>query len=717
MRVPIKFKLALVISSLVVPLLLVLSFLFYWQFRSALDQRVLLQLSSIKQLKSVQIEDYLKQEWHRFKTSATSYEDGGSGSLDQAEIVLIERQDYPNSANPAWRHLLALDQEGIHDLSHLSSDGKILIGYYVILDSTRRAVRISPAEKIQQIVLERTGMGETGETYLVGPDYTLRSLSRFLTEDPPTSIAAKTQGVLDGFHGAEGSGIFPDYREVMVFSTYSLLQVSFVRWVILSELDKSEAHQPLESMRNRLIMILFAVLSVTLFGSFWLANSLVKPLVNMKARLIDMSRGNFSAKRLTNYRKDEIGDMFKALDELVKSIKQAMGFANAIGSMKLDTEYEMLSEHDSLGRALINMQQHLKDFQYQEEQMQLHTQKAILRGQEKDRERLSREMHDGLGPLLTSLRMIIQQLEITNDLALVICRHRPRHKLHEPHPFGNGGCGTSHHDSHSIARAVGCRHYANVVIACRNGRKYLPGPGFVQESPSRRHACLKPVWTATGARHDIEKQTGRCGRQKFAFCQFSQGADNGLRRGAIDGIGQIPFQRSLARGDRYRIARHIKTPPDRIFLLPFHAGDAALQSPLPRTETDSAEFFSGNESANGLRTTRCTQQGIVGGIIARRDGLLKQTQNRFFDLPVGDNAFPNRLMKNGEVIGCNPDTLVQPQLALIDQIQNSHCNPCFRNALLGKQIIQPAAQNPIATVNAHDGNAGLSGEKAPLLMQ
>jgi signal transduction histidine kinase len=399
-----------------VPLLLILSFLFYWQFRNALNQRVLLQLSSIKQLKSVQIEDYLEQEWSQFETSVNALIGGvGTESNDLADIMLIDRQVKLDSLNPAVKHLLTLDQAGIHDLSSFSPEGKILIGYFTAVDSTRSAVRISTAEKIQQIVLERTGMGETGETYLVGPDYALRSLSRFLSMDPPATIEARTSGVLNSLNGIEGSGIFPDYRNVMVFSAYGLVEVSFIRWVILSELDKSEAHQPLESMRNRLIFILFAVLSVTLFGSFWLANSMVKPLVTMKARLIDMSLGSFSLTKMTSYRKDEIGDMFKALDELVKSVRQAMGFARAIGSMNLDTKYEMLSEHDSLGRALINMQQRLKDFQDQAEQMQLHTQKAILRGQEKDRERLSREMHDGLGPLLTSLRMIIQQLEISND--------------------------------------------------------------------------------------------------------------------------------------------------------------------------------------------------------------------------------------------------------------------------------------------------------------
>jgi signal transduction histidine kinase len=415
-RVPIKFKLALIINALVIPLLLLLSFLFYWQFRNALNQRVLLQLSSIKQLKSVQVEDFLLQEWNQFKLSALALDDPlSAGSLNQSDIILLNAIDGSGGEDPMLTHLLSLDQEGIHDLSALTHDGKILMACYLPLPSGRRAMRIVSGSKIQQILLERTGMGETGETYLVGLDFKLRSQSRFFPNTDPTKIFAKTQGVEKAFNGHEGTGIFPDYRNIMVFSAYSLVNVGHIRWVILSELDKSEAHQPLKNMRNRLILILISVGTITIFGSFILSRSLVKPLVKMKARLSAMSLGNFATESLTSYRKDEIGDMFKALDEVIASIRQAMSFASAIDSMRLDTKYEILSEHDSLGRALINMQEKLKGFKLQEEQMHLSTQKSILRSQEKDRERLSREMHDGLGPSLTSLRMIVQQLDIRNE--------------------------------------------------------------------------------------------------------------------------------------------------------------------------------------------------------------------------------------------------------------------------------------------------------------
>jgi two-component system, NarL family, sensor kinase len=402
--------LALIINLLVVPLLLLLSFLFYWQFRSALDQRVLLQLSSIRQLKAVQIEDYLLQSWAQFKASAQDLHT--TGTTTQTDITILERSQDSASPDPMLLYLLSLDREGIHDLSHFSAEGKMLVGYYLPVDSTRRVVRVSPAEKVQDILLERTGMGETGETYLVGPDLRLRSISRFYTGTKPSEILANTTGVQWSLEGREGVGIFEDYRGRIVFSAYSPLEMEHLQWVILSEMDKSEAHRPLIAMRNRLLLILIFVMILTIFGSFFLARDLVKPLTDIKERLGKMALGDFFVPGPMAYRGDEIGDMYKALDQLVISIREAMNFAQEIGSMNLEAEYQMLSEHDSLGRSLVQMRENLRYLKQQEEQLQLSTQKSILRGQEKERERLSREMHDGLGPLLTSLKMMVQQLEI-----------------------------------------------------------------------------------------------------------------------------------------------------------------------------------------------------------------------------------------------------------------------------------------------------------------
>ncbi|MEJ0033713.1 MAG: hypothetical protein WDO15_26760 [Bacteroidota bacterium] len=41
---------------------------------------------------------------------------------------------------------------------------------------------------IQEMLFENTGMGSTGESYIVGPDNKLRSASRFFPNRPPNTI-------------------------------------------------------------------------------------------------------------------------------------------------------------------------------------------------------------------------------------------------------------------------------------------------------------------------------------------------------------------------------------------------------------------------------------------------------------------------------------------------------------------------------------------------
>ncbi|MCB0685528.1 MAG: HAMP domain-containing protein, partial [Saprospiraceae bacterium] len=349
-RLPIKYRFAFAISLLVIPLLALLSLLYYWQFRNALNERVLLQLSSIKQLKSVQIEDYLLQEWNLFLSEARHPNDSKSG--------LINLSDQEFELDKIWPNLGNIKADGIYDLSPYSPDGRILLGFF--FDRGQRPViKISRALKIQEILLERTGMGETGETYLVGSDFHLRSSSRFYPDRSPSMIETQSAGVKRALDGEEGEALINDYRKIPVFSAFGKIEFKSISWAILSELDEKEAHLPLLAMRNRLILILMLVTIFTVLGAFILSLQLVKPLVRMKEYLARMASGAFPEQRITIERDDEIGDMFHALEQLIKSIKQTMMFADEIGRMNLDADYQLLGKGDRLGRSLIAMREKL----------------------------------------------------------------------------------------------------------------------------------------------------------------------------------------------------------------------------------------------------------------------------------------------------------------------------------------------------------------------
>lgn len=109
-------------------------------------------------------------------------------------------------------------------------DGKV-IGVF--------AVQIA-AEPLNEIMQVTTGMGATGETYLVGPDGLMRSQSRFIST--PTLLATEVDNgsVQEGFAGNSGAHVVPDYRGVPVLSVYAPIDFGGQPWILLAEIDQAE---------------------------------------------------------------------------------------------------------------------------------------------------------------------------------------------------------------------------------------------------------------------------------------------------------------------------------------------------------------------------------------------------------------------------------------------------------------------------------------------
>ncbi|MBF0392618.1 MAG: methyl-accepting chemotaxis protein [Alphaproteobacteria bacterium] len=113
------------------------------------------------------------------------------------------------------------------------------------------AVQI-PVNQIDSIMQERTGMGRTGETYLVGADKLMRSNS-FL--DPtnhsvkasfadPSKGKVDTEASREALSGKADSDLLLDYNGNWVLSSYAPLDVFGTRWAILAEIDAAEAFLP-----------------------------------------------------------------------------------------------------------------------------------------------------------------------------------------------------------------------------------------------------------------------------------------------------------------------------------------------------------------------------------------------------------------------------------------------------------------------------------------
>jgi methyl-accepting chemotaxis protein len=122
-----------------------------------------------------------------------------------------------------------------------------------------------PLDTTSKIIGETAGLGETGETYAVGPDKLFRSNSRFAKElgfgstiiNPKVKV--DTAPVRDVFEAdSSGTGTSIDYRSQPVLSSWCPVEISRgdaagekpVRWALISEVDEAEILAPVHRLRT-----------------------------------------------------------------------------------------------------------------------------------------------------------------------------------------------------------------------------------------------------------------------------------------------------------------------------------------------------------------------------------------------------------------------------------------------------------------------------------
>jgi len=131
----------------------------------------------------------------------------------------------------------------------------------------------SPTEKIQLIMHFDKGMGETGETYLVGQDYLMRSDSRF--SELPTVLKQRVesgtaQRALRGEYGVEFT---TDYRGVEVLSAYSSLPIGETNWAVMAEIDKAEILESATSERPVIAGFMLFFYSLGIWSAWFIQRS------------------------------------------------------------------------------------------------------------------------------------------------------------------------------------------------------------------------------------------------------------------------------------------------------------------------------------------------------------------------------------------------------------------------------------------------------------
>ena len=171
-----------------------------------------------------------------------------------------------------------------------------------------------PIDGMNDVLRVTSGMGETGETLLVGSDFLMRSQSRFSEENTILNEQVKNPAVVEALAGRSGLSQHGGYRGQEVLSAFAPVDFLGVRWALVSEIDLGEVMAPVAALQ-RLLIAGGVILAVIAAGVGQLtARSLSRPILRIRHIMTRMAEGDLDHEIPYSGRADEIGDMARTLE-------------------------------------------------------------------------------------------------------------------------------------------------------------------------------------------------------------------------------------------------------------------------------------------------------------------------------------------------------------------------------------------------------------------
>ena len=227
-----------------------------------------------------------------------------------------------------------------------------------------------PADEINNVMTgnrkwEDDGLGKSGETYLVGQDFLMRSVSRFLVETPEdylqtlttlgvnketiarirqykTSILeqkVRTTAAEEAIKGKQGIEIIRDYRDIPVLSSYAPLKIEGLNWAILSEIDLAEAYAPIYGFERQLLISATLLMLLVIILAMAMSSFFVKPINQLIESARKVASGQLD-EIATLDTKDEFGELAHSFNAMVVSLRDQ---TNLVEEKNRENEQLLLS--------------------------------------------------------------------------------------------------------------------------------------------------------------------------------------------------------------------------------------------------------------------------------------------------------------------------------------------------------------------------------------
>lgn len=213
-----------------------------------------------------------------------------------------------------------------------------------------------PVDKLNEVMTgkgmwQKEGLQATGESYLIGHDSRMRSISRSLKESPEDYLAYLKNtnydsDLLGKIQNTSTSILwqivdFPQLYETIsgitekknylgkeVVSAYTKVNFEHLDWYLVAEIEKEEIFSPLQKLFWTILVITVILIFVAFFVANKSATLIVKPLTSIIRNLSDIALGHLRINEDISKENDlgqALSGMINKIKEVISKLQKASG--------------------------------------------------------------------------------------------------------------------------------------------------------------------------------------------------------------------------------------------------------------------------------------------------------------------------------------------------------------------------------------------------------
>jgi signal transduction histidine kinase/FixJ family two-component response regulator len=198
---------------------------------------------------------------------------------------------------------------------------------------------------IEELIGDRTGLGRSGETYLVGK---LANRNVFISGRQAGSQkfaeGIRSFGIDAAVAGSSSFGRYQNYDGIPVVGVYRWL--SQENLALLAEIEQTEAFAPARQLASTIVVIGLVLAGLLLVAVYWLSRQITRPILAMTKTVTKVAAGDLT-QTVKVKRKDELGVLAKAFNSMAAQLQTAfdkLEKSNAELEIRVEERTQQLQE-------------------------------------------------------------------------------------------------------------------------------------------------------------------------------------------------------------------------------------------------------------------------------------------------------------------------------------------------------------------------------------